>query len=234
MIDIHSHLIYGVDDGPSSIDESLRMVEEAEKLGIKVIIATPHYHENLYEFVKVKDTYQELMEKMKKFVVTLKLGSEVFISNTLPLLIEEKKCLFLGGSRYLLIEFPFGAIPIYSHDTVYQLQLRNIKPIIAHPERNRNFVRDFNKFMSFVESGCLVQVDAASIIGVYGREVKEFSKRLIKLNAVHFIASDAHCAKDYINWYRKAYEKVKKWAGQEYTDELFCSNARALLDSCKV
>jgi protein-tyrosine phosphatase len=128
------------------------------------------------------------------------------------------------------MEFPFDAIPIYSQDTVYRLQVRNMKTIIAHPERNRNFVRDINKFMSYVEIGCLVQIDAASIIGVYGREVKEFSKKLIKLNAAHFVASDAHCPKDYSNWYRQAYEKVRKWAGQEYTDELFCSNARSILE----
>jgi protein-tyrosine phosphatase len=148
-------------------------------------------------------------------------------------MLAEKKLLSLNNSGYLLLELPFDSIPIYIHEVIFQLQRLHITVVIAHPERNRNFLKNFDLLLGLVERGCLIQLDVASIVGVYGRNVKEFAKKLIKLKLVNFIASNAHNAKDYGNWYKKAYKVVNKWAGDEYTDKLFNRNANEIVKNVK-
>ena len=229
MIDIHSHLVFDIDDGATSMEESLEMVSEAEKLGIKTIIATPHFHENITALERVKENFQKLVASAVDYGVIIKPGSEVFINPFIPSLLEKNHLLTLNSTRYMLLEFPMHDLPIYGTNTIYELQIKNIVPIIAHPERNRIFLRDANKVLDLIGRGCMIQVDAASVIGVHGREIKRFVKRLLKIGAVHFVASDAHCADGYTCWYRKAYNKVSMWVGEEYADKLFKTNARCIL-----
>lgn len=229
MIDIHSHLIYGVDDGPGTIKESIRMILEAEKIGIKHIIATPHLYKSVYDTERAYNNLFELYNRVKDCDIGLYLGYEVFIDLVATDNLKEKRKITLNKSRYMLIELPFDNVPLHGYDTVYKLHLDNIIPIIAHPERNRSFVKDIGTFISFIEKGCLVQLDAASIVGVYGTEIKNFTKKLLKLNLVNFIASDAHCAEDYTEWYMAAYKKVRQWVGQEHAQKLFYENPKMIL-----
>ena len=233
MIDIHSHIIHGVDDGPSSIDESLRMLEKAENAGVKMIIATPHLHEPLFAASQIAENYQELQRRSKDFNVSIKMGYEVFIRPFTEELGKKLDDLVLGTSRYVLMELPFESIPIYSFDYIFKHQITGKQIIISHPERYRGFLKDINTCLTFLEKGCLMQLDAASITGVYGRRVKEFAKQMIKLRLVHFVASNAHTAEDYSKRYTKAYRKVVKWAGEEYSDKLFFRNAKAILDNAQ-
>lgn len=231
MVDIHSHVIFGVDDGSPTIKESIRMVLEAEKLGIKAIIATPHFCDGIFHEQSIMENYHELVSRVNDCGVNLHLGYEVFITPDLPDKVILNKNLCLDDSSFLLVELPFDIIPAYSHDVIYKLHLENITTIIAHPERNRNIVNNFNAFMSLIERGCLLQLDAASIVGVYGPAVRNFAKRLIKLNLAHIVASDAHSAEDYANWYLQARKQVIKWAGVEYADRLFFQNPELILSS---
>jgi protein-tyrosine phosphatase len=231
MVDIHCHLVFGVDDGPSEIKESMRMVLEAEKLGVKAIIATPHFHEGLYSDEKVDEHFDMLVSRTAGCGVDLYKGYEIFMTPALGSAIKKKESLLLGGSRHALFELPFDILPSYITDVLYTLHLNKIVPIIAHPERNRYFARNFNGFVEFLENGCLVQLDSASIVGVYGAEVRNFARKLIKLNLPHFIASDAHCADDFTRWYPAAYDTVKHWAGEEYADKLFKINPGMIISS---
>jgi len=233
MIDVHSHIIFGVDDGPSIVDESLRMIEKAIKAGIKVVIATPHFQKDLFETERIIENYHKLYYRIANFDLTLLLGYEVFMNPIIPDLLAGSTDLTMNGSRYILIELPFDVMPAYTYETVFKLQLSNMVPIIAHPERIRYFVKNFYAFLNLVERGCLIQIDAASVIGVYGRQVKEFAKRLIKMNMVHFVASDAHYAEDYEKWYSNAYLKISQWKSEEYADELFSKNAKVMLNDLK-
>ena len=230
MIDIHSHLIFGVDDGPPTIKESIRMVLEAEKLGIKTIIATPHYSKGLYQSENVLENYQELAARVRDFDIEVLLGYEVYFDSIIPDVLNGKDRYTLNKSRYLLFEMPFDIMPANISEIILKLHMENFIPILAHPERNRFFIGNFQLFIDFIESGCLIQLDAASILGVYGILAKMFVKNLIRMNLVHFVASDAHNALDYINWYLPAYEKVKRWGGKEYADMLFYKNQKMLLD----
>lgn len=231
MVDIHSHLIHAVDDGPSCIKDSLRMLLEAEKCGIKAIIATPHLRGNMYDPEKAAENLEELRHRTRDCGVELYLGYEVHVNESLADDVKSERSITLNGSDYLLLELPFEEVPLYSYETIYRLNLNNITPVIAHPERNRSFVRSFDKFIGVVEKGCLLQLDAASIIGVYGTEVKRFTKKLIKMNMVDFVASDAHSAEDYYEWYLEAYRKVSKWGGTEYANDVFARNPEMLLNN---
>jgi len=229
MIDIHCHLIYGVDDGPASIKESMRMVLEAERLGIRTIIATPHYNKGIYDSYNVKNHFRDIKSRIYGCGIELLLGYEVFVDSMIPDCIENPKKFCLGGSNYLLFELPFDIMLKNIDEKLLQLHLNDIIPVIAHPERNRYFIRYFDRFVDLIESGLMVQVDAASIAGVYGRDVQEFTKKIIKKNLVDFVASDAHCSNDYIDWYAKSYKNVHKWAGAECANRLFSENPKKLI-----
>lgn len=231
MIDIHSHVVYDVDDGPSKIEDSIRMISEAEKLGIKEIISTLHFHENIYNLEKSVERFQKLSHRAIDFGIKLYLGYEIFINSIKIENLNRIEALTLQKSKYLLIEFPyFEFFPQYL-ELLYLVQQRNLIPIIAHPERCRYFIENVNVLDSFLEGGCMAQVDAASILGTYGRHSRNLAKYLIKNKKASFVASNAHFADDYSDWYKKAYAKVKKWAGEDYSYMVFSANGREIIES---
>ena len=233
MIDIHSHIIFGMDDGSPTLGESIKMLQQAQKLGITTIFATPHYQENIFELESMEKNFLQVAEKAREYGITLKMGSEVYINPFVDKLVKEKKVLLLNRASYILLELPYEAIPLYTFETIYKLQLQRLSVIIAHPERNMNLLQDFSIYVSLLERGCLMQLDIGSIVGAYGKAVEEYSKKLIKLKMVHFVASDAHFAKDYEQWYLKAFKKVYKWVGTEYAKKLFIYNPQLILDDTK-
>ncbi|PYG87783.1 protein-tyrosine phosphatase [Ruminiclostridium sufflavum DSM 19573] len=231
MIDIHCHLIPNVDDGPSTIENSMEMISEAIKLGITSIITTPHYNKSIYRSDSVPDNFYKLKQSSRSLGVDLLLGYEVFLCTSFYDIISQKRKYTLNKSKYLLFELPFDIMPVDINNTMQKLHSEGLVPIIAHPERNKYFSKDMDKFINLIVPHCLVQLDAASIAGVYGLNVKRFTKRLISQNLVDFIASDAHRPEDYKNWYPKALENVKSWAGEEYCNKVFNSNQNIILNS---
>ncbi len=229
MIDIHCHIINGVDDGAKTIMDSIRMILEAQQVGVTAIVITPHYHKGIYQSDKVQEHFLEIKDRTKDFGIDLYLGYEVFLSTALNDVIQNKEIYTLNHSNNLLFELPFDIIPMELNKTILKLHNEKIVPIIAHPERYNYFVKSIDKFIDLVEAGCLVQLDAASIVGVYGSKVKNFTKRLINWNMVQFVASDAHKPGDYLQLYKKAYTQVSNWAGKECADELFTHNQSFLL-----
>ncbi|OQB20527.1 MAG: Tyrosine-protein phosphatase YwqE [Firmicutes bacterium ADurb.Bin182] len=205
------------------------MVLEAEKLGISEIIATPHYNDFLYPGSGIIENFSIIKSRVAGCDIQLHLGYEVFLFSELFEKTGELKEKTLNGSNCLLFELPYDHIPLYTGDLLFRFNIEKMIPILAHPERNRSFVRSFDSFIRFIENGCLVQVDAASIAGAYGAEVKRFAERIIKLNLAQFVASDAHCAEDYANWYLPAYNQVKRWAGEDYAGRVFGENAREII-----
>lgn len=232
MIDIHSHVIFGVDDGPSTIEQSVAMISSAEKAGIRTIVATPHSHEALFETDKLIDHYEELLYRTRASDIILKLGYEVFINPSIQGA-DRKNPLTLDDSSYLLYELPFNATPKDGFDVLYSFRLKEIIPILAHPERNRNFLKAPEELSNYINAGCMIQVDAASILGVYGRDVRDFTKKLLKANKVDYVASNAHCALDYSAWYARAFKQVAKWTGDEVAGRLFRENAQGIVNQEK-
>ena len=231
MIDIHSHTIFAVDDGAPALAMSIEMLQAAYCVGISTIIATPHFSEELYESKMLVNNFEVTATTAKENRINLIKGYEVKIDPMLPRMIENGLKVSLNQSPFILIEMPLYSVPLYAYKTLYQLFMMNMIPIIAHPERNRNFIKNQPLFNNFCDLGCLMQVNAASIMGFHGIAAKAFAKKIIRSNQAHFIASDAHNPKEYSDWYSPAYKKVKIWVGDEYTEKLFNLNALEILKS---
>jgi protein-tyrosine phosphatase len=229
MIDIHTHLIYGVDDGPICIEESIEMSTEAKKAGINVIIATPHFQKHVYELDKVIENFYKLKLKVAHIGIELYLGYEVFLNPFFIERIDEYTGLTLADSRYMLVELPYNASPDSGYEIIRGLRSRNIIPVLAHPERNRNFLRNYDDFLRLISLECMVQVDAASILGIYGNQSKKFVKKLLDMDLVDFVASNAHGPVDYSEWYVNAYKEFARLAGTERTSKFFGENAAIIL-----
>ncbi len=233
MVDIHTHVIPGLDDGAPDIETALGMLEIAASEGIKHLIATPHYisGERENSLSEVRSRYEELLEAAgsKGLDITIYLGSEVFLTPELPDLVRDGRVSSLGGSSYILIEFPMASIPVYARDVIFRLRLMDYVPVIAHPERNRLMARDPNLLYDFLEQGALSQVNSTSITGVYGRTVKEAALTILRHDMAHFVASDAHTCGGRAPRLRGAREVLLKELGRERTDALFEYNGLAVL-----
>lgn len=231
MIDIHSHLIYGVDGGTTDADEAVKMIWEAQKLGIKAIIATPQLMNAKTEISKIIENFERLKLIASECDVTLKLGFHVSLNSFSADMIYGGNSLSLNNSRYILIEPPDDIISRNFYDDIYWLQLQGLLPIIAYPEKNKSFLKNFKLLMGLISRGCMIQIDAASIAGFNGFWVREFAKKMIRSNMVHFIGSNAHRACDYADRYMKAYRNTMRWGGEEYADKLFNKNPKLILDN---
>ena len=231
MIDIHSHIIPGVDDGPPTMIIASQILSEASKAGVKTIIATPHYNKELHENGTVEQNFRLLQKEALQYDITIKMGYEIKIHQYAAQMPDDYYQLTLGDSRYILLELPFDKVPEYTFNLLYELQLKRLIPIMAHPERCSKLAKDKHLLSDLIETGCLFQVDAASIIGINGRTTKRFVRKIITSGKVSFAASDAHEPNGYSNWYIKAYKKVQKWIGKQKADDLFIYNPESILES---
>lgn len=229
MVDIHCHIMPGIDDGSVSLEQSLQMLSEAQKAGVKTIIATPHYSGKLHESGKVKQAFELLRIEALRCGIELQKGYEIKIHHYRARMPADFHDLDLSGSKYVLLELPHDIVPSYTLELIYKLQLEGFTPIIAHPERCRKLVKSRQVFEELYNSGCLMQIDAASILGNSGGIAKRFAKKLIKTRKAMFIASDSHDPTGYTKWLPVAYKKVCKWADREEADRLFSRNAADMI-----
>ncbi|HEY2421730.1 MAG TPA: CpsB/CapC family capsule biosynthesis tyrosine phosphatase [Neobacillus sp.] len=196
MIDLHCHILPGIDDGAQDLSESIRMAQQAVKQGIRTIVATPHHLNNKYENPKqqilraVEDLNQTLIQE--KIDLTVLPGQETRIYGELVTGIDGGEILSVDLTPYLLIEFPSNHVPRYTEKLFYDLQMRGIAPVIVHPERNQEIIEHPEILYQLVKKGAATQITAASICGDFGKKVRSFTFDLIEANLTHFIASDAH------------------------------------------
>lgn len=227
MIDIHSHVLPLVDDGSSSIENSIKMVKTAESQGVTDIILTPHYR-NKYQLLK--DELQKIFEEFKKEVIShglkinLYLGQEIFSVRGARGLLEEGKLLTLANSKYLLYELDYNFNGDIT-EVAYEYSRSGFIPIFAHIERYSSV--DIEDIILSKEMGALIQVNADGLIGNNGCKIKRKIKKLLKLDLVDFVASDCHENREYAM--KKAYEKVAKKFGKERADKIFIKNQEKIL-----
>jgi len=197
MIDLHCHILPGVDDGPAELEESLEMGKQAVADGIETLVATPHTLDGTYHnpLQRVKDNVVRLRKVFEEHRIPIDLcvGSEAHICTglTQKVLAGEVATLNDNG-RYVLVEFPLHVIPPGSKEELFQLRLNDITPILAHPERSSIFQYQPELLFDWVDMGCLVQITAMSITGQLGQEAMECSHYLLKHRYVHVVATDAH------------------------------------------
>lgn len=233
MIDIHSHILYGVDDGSSSAEETKAMLDIAVSEGISCIIATPHYilGNNDYDRQSLLSRYEDVKKLIAHhhMPIELKLGNELFVDFMLPQKLSKKECFSLADSHYVLVEFSHMTKRTTVENLVYELKLQNYIPVIAHPERSFDMDEDMDLLLELIEQGCYLQSNTGSLIGVYGKEVKKMVYELLDRQMISFLSTDAHTTKRRAPRVREAYDIVREKYGNEYADKLFSENAKKLL-----
>lgn len=196
MIDLHCHILPGIDDGAGSEEIALQMANIAVRDGITKIITTPHFHVGVYEngydqVVQYIDKLKQLFDE-KNISLALYPGQEVYLDRNILEYFKSGRIKGINGSKYMLIELPMDRCPNYALDMLYELKLLGMVPIIAHPERYQYIIDDLTGLNPFIEEGCLIQVNATSIHGGFGKSVRKTVNDMIKHGTIDFIASDAH------------------------------------------
>lgn len=233
MYDIHSHIIPGVDDGPGDMEESIKIAKIAREHGIKNMIATPHYIEGTW--CKNYQYNQEILNILNKELIqrgidmTLFLGNEVFITPDIFKLLGQGEITTLNKSRYILIELPTMDIPIFTEKLIYELRLKNLVPIIAHPERNMKIIENPNILYAFIMKGALAQLNLPSIAGKYGDRVKRAANILLEYNMIHFIGTDVHAYKSVYPRLKSDIEHLLKVVDKGKLDKIVYRNPEAII-----
>lgn len=230
MIDFHSHILPEVDDGSKSYEESQSLIIEAKNVGFNKIISTSHYASNCYEIPEYKR--KEHIENLKQENDTpqILLGSEIFLTYDVIDALEQFKASTINGTQYILVELPLRQHFFNLRDTIYRLQEKDYRIILAHPERYTMIQKDFNLLYELSDLGILFQCNYGSILGLYGMSAKSIIKKMLKNNLVSFLGSDVHREKTIYPKIPKALNKIKKYVSTEELNCLTTENAEKILN----
>lgn len=228
MKDIHTHLLYGIDDGSKTIEESIDLLKNMEENGIEEIVLTPHYVEsskyNCNNRDKVK-LYQKLNQKIEEENIKIKLyvGNEVFITPNIVKLIKDKEVSTINNSRYVLFEFPLRQIYNNTGEIISDIVSNGYTPILAHPERYTTFQENPDLLVEYLKMGVLMQANFTSLFGIYGKTSEKTLKYFLKNKWISFLGSDTHHEYDYSikKLEKKLYKTTKD---KEYVEDLLHNN----------
>lgn len=220
MIDLHCHILPGIDDGAETIEDSVAMAEKAISQGITHILCTPHHNNGSYENPKAEviERVAALQAEFDKRNIDLTLleGQEVRITGDLIAEIENDQILFTDlEDTYILIEFPTMDVPSFTDQLFFELRAMNKIPVIVHPERNAKFREEPNRLLTYLDVGCLAQLTAPSIVGKFGKSIQQTAMLMVEHNMVQTVASDAHGINKRNFYMKEAYELIEKEFGKE-------------------
>lgn len=227
MTDIHSHIIFDVDDGSRNLEESIELLEKMSQVGFKNVILTPHYikgSEYSSENKEKKEKLTKIKEELEKqnIDINIYLGNEIFINNEIYNLIKEGCIHTLNNTRYLLIELPFHNRIVNLEDIIYELKIKGLIPIIAHPERYTYFQDNYKEVDRLKEEGFLFQANYASILGYYGKESQKLLKYMLKKQYIDYLGTDLHrTSKTYVlDNFKKIEKHIIKITKNDYYNEI--------------
>ncbi len=229
MRDLHSHYLPAVDDGAKSIDVTKKMIKNEALNCIKYIIFTPHYILDS-RFMSPKSANEEIIEPIVRFAkeeynINVFLGNEVYCNTKILNLYKNGEITTLNGSRYMLIEIPMYSKINNVKSIFFELISNGITPILAHPERYTAYYNDIDFFLELRNMGVLMQMNASSIVGDYGRKAKKMVTKLLKANLISFVGTDIHSEhEEKNNLIPKIEKKLKKIVGEEKFIEITINN----------
>jgi protein-tyrosine phosphatase len=263
MIDLHNHILHGLDDGPETMDESIQMCWISYRDGVRTIVATPHTLDGEYQndrptiLAKVKELNDALtqcglrnsefgiedLQSDSSFHSELRTpnselrilpGADVHFSNEIPHQLDQEEVMTVGdGKRFLMLEFPFHTIPIGAEEVLFQLMARGIIPVISHPERNLEITRKPKRYYEMIRMGCFGQVTAMSLTGGFGAKIKSFAEKMLKKRLIHLIASDAHNVNGRPPILSTAIKETEKIVGREEAQKMVTEYPSAILEGRK-
>lgn len=231
MVDIHCHILPRLDDGADSFETACAMAEMAIEDGITHIIATPHAHPN-YPFSPetIRERHDELKAKFEGRL-TLATGCDFHLSfENLQDIRHDSWRFTLNQKNYLLVEFADYSIPPSLDQSLHELQLAGLRPIITHPERNPLIRTQPERLYKWLQQGCYAQITAQSLLGKFGSSAREMSEAWLDAGAVHFIASDAHNTASRPLRLKEAYDFVAQTRGEDVARALLVDNPRAAFE----
>ena len=237
MIDIHAHILPGIDDGAQELDSALEMAALAVESGVTILAATPH----CVEFSHQPNLWgPELMESIRNFQTELKAacieltivpGMEIFGTENVPQLLKEKKMIGLNGSIYPLIEFPFYNYGGHATEILEEIAAMGMRPVVAHPERYLYVQEDPSILNLWVQMGCLLQINKGSLMGRFGRYEERLAYELVDRGFAFAIASDAHSPRQRTTWMLDVERMLREEFSHGVADALLKRNPMKLISN---
>ena len=231
MTDVHSHILFGIDDGSRTISESIELLKKLKSVGFNNVILTPHfildstYNSNYESNIKI---YNELKERLidENIDINIYLGNEIFIDKNVPTLLEKNIITSLNGTKYVLVEFPMHNKLLNIEDILYEIRSKGYEVVIAHPERYDAFKEDYSIVDTLREDGFLFQSNYSSILGYYGKDSIKLLKYMLKRHYIDFLGTDIHrIEKTYvIDNFKKIEKHIIKVTGSEYYNKIQLNN----------
>lgn len=234
MYDIHSHVIYGIDDGAPDRDTSCALLRMAVDSGTSQIVATPHVIE-MYDhpsWQRILEGVEELrsLSRAENLDLEIMPGAEVMLSLDILAAYDEAPHAFcLNNTNYALIELPRFEVPKYTEDLIYEMQLRGLIPVLAHPECYGSLFQTPERLLEWCQKGVLLQCNGGSLLGMFGPDVERNLRFMLHNRLISFIGSDAHRIKGRNTNLAEARRKLVGIVGQDYADAICIHNPRMML-----
>lgn len=231
MIDFHSHILPGIDDGSQSLEESEQMLYEAKQYGFDKVVSTSHYAIDCYEVPEYKR--KELLDELRHFkdIPELILGSEIFITYNIVALLKEYNASTINNTNYVLFELPLRKHFSNLNDVVVKLKENNYRLIIAHPERYWEVQDNYNFLYELQDMGILFQVNYASFVGYYGFRAKRVAKKMLRDGLISFMGTDVHFPNSIYPLVPKVLKKMRKLVSEEYIEDITNNNIEKVLNN---
>jgi protein-tyrosine phosphatase len=231
MIDLHCHILPGIDDGAQTIEDSLAMAEDAIQDGITCVVATPHAStEHHFDYGKVRAAREDLQSRLGERLM-IATGCDFHLNpENLLALRKDAAPYCINQKDYLLVEFNEFSIPPAMDQTLHELHLMGLRPIITHPERNGILRAQPERLLGWVRQGCYAQVTAGSLSGVFGPGAQQDAWTWIDQGLVHFVSSDGHNTARRPVKLRSAYDAIAKERGKELAEALLVENPQAAFE----
>ncbi|MBZ2136509.1 tyrosine protein phosphatase [Streptococcus gordonii] len=240
MIDIHSHIVFDVDDGPKTIEDSRALLEESYRQGVRTIISTSHRRKGMFETPeeKIEENFKQVQELAKEIAddLTILYGAEIYYTSDILDKLEQGKIPRLADSQYALIEFSMITPYKEIHTALSNVLRLGVTPVVAHIERYHCLENDEKKVRDLINMGCYTQINSSSVLKpkLFGDTYKFMKKRaqfFLEKDLVHFVASDMHNLNPRPPYMQEAYQIISKKYGESHAEQLFRKNQELLLRS---
>lgn len=240
MIDIHSHIVFEVDDGPKTIEDSRALLEESYRQGVRTIISTSHRRKGMFETpeAKIEENFKQVQELAKEIAddLTVLYGAEIYYTSDILDKLEQGKIPRLADSQYALIEFSMITPYKEIHTALSNVLRLGVTPVVAHIERYHCLENDEKKVRDLINMGCYTQINSSSVLKpkLFGDTYKFMKKRaqfFLEKDLVHFVASDMHNLDPRPPYMQEAHQIISKKYGESHAEQLFRKNQELLLRS---